>query len=493
MADIKRQSFKELANFQPKQFEAFQEMIKPECKYFLYGGAAGGGKSYFLRWTALYLAMYYFKKHKIKNVNVGLFSKDYPTLKDRQIARIKREFPDYLGDLKDFQDEGYSFKLAPEYGGGFILLRNLDDPSKYKSTEFAAELVEELTENKEEVFEDLRFRLRWPNLKEVKFIGATNPTGIGHAWVKDKWINKDPHKTDRERDRFSFVPAFPQDNRFIDENYIEGLKSLPENKKKALLEGSWDTFEGQVFQEFSRGLHVMAPIVPSPSFPHFLSFDWGYSDKSAFAAYAHALVPTKVDGIDFNRIITYQEWYGSLKSPQEWAEQIYKQAATKKFVRGYCDPAMMNTGTDGSTSISKLMQKKWKQLHGYNWLTMRKGNNNRINRVATVHNWLKMAPDNIPYWVITSNCQNLIRTLPELVYDENNPDDVDTTQEDHAYDSAGYFMVMQKFVDADPGGYHTYRTREIFKPFNKKGEAVGLDLDKFKQEVARKRTSIKYF
>src|SRR5690348_8850664 len=125
-------NFTDLAGFQPRQLEAFRALFLPTTKYLLYGGAAGGGKSYLLRWVAAALGMYYSQKYGIKGVPIGLFSADYPTLKDRQVKMIKREFPEWLGTIKETRDEGYIFVADDRWGGWHIMLRNLDDPSKYK-------------------------------------------------------------------------------------------------------------------------------------------------------------------------------------------------------------------------------------------------------------------------------------------------------------------------------------------------------------------------
>src|SRR3990167_8516566 len=170
-------SFLSLSQFQPKQLEAWNKLFDNRCKYLLYGGSAHGGKSYFLRWAALGLALYYTSKYNLRHVPIGLFSEDYPTLKDRQVIKIKDEFPAWLGELKETRDEGFVFRGRRRYGEFLILLRNLDDPSKYASTEFAAELVEELTKNPEETFVNLRFRLRYPGVEDVKILGAAKPPG----------------------------------------------------------------------------------------------------------------------------------------------------------------------------------------------------------------------------------------------------------------------------------------------------------------------------
>ena len=465
---IKNLRFSELINFQPKQLRALETLFTPECKYFLYGGAAYGGKSYFLRWVAVALAMYYFKKYGIKQVPIGLFSEDYPTLKDRQIIKIKREMPLWLGRLKNARDEGYMFELTSEYGGGQVLLRNLDDPSKYASSEFAAILVEELTKNVKDTFDDLRFRLRYPGISDVKFVGATNPGQRGHGWVKDKWIDKDPRKLDPERERFFFIQSLPTDNKHLDPGYLEQLKSLPERKRKMLLEGSWDIVAGAVFSQFDRQTHVIDNIIPdTEECEHVMWMDWGLADPAYFACYLSAIVKQKLeDGRVFNRIITYQEWYlndMNFKdiSPRTLAAHIYQTAKTKKISKAWVDPSMTGRVSDGSTSISSRMEKEWKRLNGKKWVRLTGAGNDRISGWAVMQDWMNIAPDELPYWVITKGCPNLIRTLPILVYDENKlskgKNDVDTTQDDHGADACRYGITNVKFISVKPGSYSAIR------------------------------------
>jgi hypothetical protein len=112
---------------------------------------------------------------------------------------------------------------------------------------------------------------------------------------------------------------------------------------------------------------------------------------------------------------------------------------------------MHNTQTDGSLSIAQIMMNFWKQ-RGLK-IQLLRGNNNRIARVATVHNWLSISGDDLPYWLICKNCHKLIETLPELVHDENRVDDVDTDGNDHGYDSVGYFLMSVKFKRIIPASF----------------------------------------
>jgi len=180
----KQVKWSELVHFYNKQKEATG--IADQFRYTLFGGSAGPGKSYWLRWYPIRQLIKWHNRTGVKGITAGLFSEDYPSLKDRHISKMQNEFPKWLGDLKDDSKTGLGFYLKPEFGSGVLALRNLDDTSKYLSSEFALVAVDELTRNNEDVFNTLRLRLRWPGIPDTKFIAATNPGSKGHAWVKKK-------------------------------------------------------------------------------------------------------------------------------------------------------------------------------------------------------------------------------------------------------------------------------------------------------------------
>lgn len=234
--EIERIKFSELSGFFPKQIEA-QEASK-RFKFTLFGGSVGSGKSRWLRWMMVYWLIKLYAKYDIPGVRAGLFCEDYPALEDRHLSKVKFEFPEWLGT---YNQQRHEFTLAPEYGSGIIAFRNLDDPQKYLSVEFAVMGVDEINRNPKTVFDMLRSRLRWPGIKDTKFLAGCNP--LGEAWVKNMWVKRLFSPEEKEQYEFVFVPALPTDNPHLPQEYYKSLESLPESQRKAYLEGNWDAFD----------------------------------------------------------------------------------------------------------------------------------------------------------------------------------------------------------------------------------------------------------
>ena len=229
-------SFTELTHFFPKQLEALKASRR--FKYVLFGGSVGSGKSYWIRWSAVYWLMEYYSKYGIKGINAGVFCEHYPSLNDRHLKKVRHEFPKWLGT---FNESKHEFTLAPEYGSGVISFRNLDEPEKYLSVEFAVIAIDEVNRNPKSTFDMLRSRHRWPGIKDVKFIAGCNP--LGEAWVKNMWVKRLFPPNEKEQYEFVYVPALPTDNPHLDKSYYDALESLPDNQRKAYLEGNWDAFD----------------------------------------------------------------------------------------------------------------------------------------------------------------------------------------------------------------------------------------------------------
>ncbi len=234
-------NFFRLANFFEKQIE-FLRATK-ENKFVLYGGSAGSGKSYALRWISLYYALYYAKKYGA-STHIGLFCKTYKELEDRHLKYIRQEFPEWLGD---FYEQKKEFHLKEEYGGAIISFRNLDEPEKYLSAEFALMAIDEITQIPFETFKILLTRLRYPGIEDTKFICASNPIGEHMLWVRQFFVEKNlPSEFEKYRNQIAFIKALPHDNPYLNYEYFEQLKSLPEKERGAFLDGDWYAFEGEM-------------------------------------------------------------------------------------------------------------------------------------------------------------------------------------------------------------------------------------------------------
>jgi hypothetical protein len=168
--------FSDLCHFTEKQWQATE--AADTHRYTLFGGSRGPGKTYWLRWYLLRFLFIAAGEHGIRNMRVMLACEDYPSLRERQISKIETEFPATFGT---YQKSANEFRLHPHFGGGVIALRNLDDPSKYQSAEYACIAIDEITKNSERDFHILRGSLRWPGFDGVRV--ASTRSKLPDLWV----------------------------------------------------------------------------------------------------------------------------------------------------------------------------------------------------------------------------------------------------------------------------------------------------------------------
>lgn len=420
----------------PKQCEFLHQLFDLHKEYILYGGAAGGGKSYILRWACMLFLIMAWKVYKVRNVRAGLFCEDYPTLRDRQLSKMVREFPPFMGKLRKSEAEGLIWELPNDdtFGGGFIAPRNLDKPEKYDSVEFGIVAVDELTKNPPEIFEELNKRIRWPGFPEdfiFPFIAGSNPGGRGHGWVKGLWIDKEfPVELQASAKNFAFVQAFAQDNQYNPKNYVEKkLLTLPEQLRRAYAFGDWEAFVGQYFGEWRTTIH----ICPRFKIPHywtrFTTEDWGFA--SPWCRLWFAVSP---EGL----VIAYREQYELHRLPEYMAKEGKRlsEGETIKYKLG--DPAMwqeVGRAYGGSGVVIA------DQLHEHGW-TLQKADNQRIAGWQHVRHflaWERNAKGVLVrppmFQVMEGTCPNLVRTMPTQIFSKLVPEDLDTDAEDHGPDT----------------------------------------------------------
>lgn len=453
-ADCEVVRFSELAGFFSRQLEAL-DLLKSK-KYILYGGAAGGGKSRFLRWACVWFLLRAWAVFGVWGVRVGLFCENYPALRDRHLSKVGPEFPRWLGRVRNTQTEGLVFELRPELGAGILCFRNLDDPGKYDSVEFAMAAVDELTKNRVMTFNELRKRLRWPVVQadldfagdgrpgrfppdfNYPFLAASNPGSVGHAWCKRLWVDRDfPPELQNYADRFAYVQSLATDNPYNPPSYFEDLLTLPEPMRSAYALGKWDVFVGQFFEEWRPEFHVVSGFEIPSYWRRFCATDWGYSSWACTLWYA--VSPENI-------VYVYREAYVRQMDTPRLGELFCRLSAGEKIAYRKLDPACWDSSRGPSIAEG---------LANAGWLC-EKADNDRISGWERVRDYLAWRVDEKgrmvrqPALQVFKCCSNLIRTLPTQIFDPRNPDDLDTNAEDHAVDALRYGLMSRPGTSVVP-------------------------------------------
>jgi phage terminase large subunit len=408
-------------------------------RYLLYGGSRGSMKSHTLRWASLYRLLHWAEEGH-RGVRVGIFCETYDTLEDRQISKIEREFPRWLGTLKRTQIDGLGFYINERYGGGVILLRNLDEPNKYVGGEFAGIAVDELTRNDKATFDALRGSMRWPGIDNTYFWGATNPLGIGLAWVRSLWIERDfPPEMQALAEQFHFVRAFPSDNPHLTKDYWADLMSQPEHIRRAWVDGDWYIPVGVMFEELRQGLHQSPPELLDDDYERCIVIDWGYEHDAAagwFAYWQDGQAP---------RARQYREMVQNKTTPPVFAAQLVAKSEGERIRRAILDSAAWSTPQDGGPSPADQMEPILRQA-GIHLERTPKGAGSRVRGWTLLHTWLYPGRTGGPLLTFSTECKKTWLQLTTLVRGEA-PQDIEDLAKGQADDCAD---MVRYFVSSRP-------------------------------------------
>lgn len=263
-----------VVSLQPKQKEAFRKSLITPVTFF--GGAKGGGKSYFIRGREIYRRMKYAGTRGV------IIRKTLPELWDNHIYPILKEHP----QLNNYFDKTKKIIHFPNGSTtSFSYLQNEQDVFTYQGREFEDISIDEATQHSYGTFTTLRSSNRTTNSTiNPTMILTGNPGGIGHAWVKRLFIDKKYLENEKPED-YVFIQAFVQDNKKLleaDPEYINRLKALPPHLRKAYLDGDWNIHAGQALSELSYQTHVIEPFELPPSVSWFAGFDPGFNHPFSF-------------------------------------------------------------------------------------------------------------------------------------------------------------------------------------------------------------------
>ena len=413
----------------------------------LYGGAAGGGKSYAmlvdpLRYChkpvhrALILRRSMPELRELIDKSRELYPKAFPGCKFREVeklwnfpsgAKIEFGFLERDADVYRYQGQAYSWI-------GF-------DEITHLPTEFG--------------WNYLASRLRTTDPEIVPYLRCTaNPGGVGAHWVKKRYVDpNEPNKAFEGSDGLTrkFIPARLDDNPYLAEDgrYEQMLKALPAVQRKQLLEGNWDITEGAAFAEFDPDFHVIPPFQIPVGWERVKGIDYGYASESA-------CVWGAIDPSD-RTLIIYRELYQKNLTGVDLAQLITQMEIEDPFsVAGVLDTAAWNrTGTTGPTVGETLVRAGHK---------LRRADKNRIQGKIQIHEYLKVQQSGRPRIQIFNTCPNLIRELQSIPLDRSNPEDVDTHAQDHAYDALRYLIMSRPKVNDPLAQLRYMRMEQAYTP-----------------------------
>lgn len=453
----------------PKQAAAFAE----RHRYVGYGGARGGGKSWFVRWKAVLLCLRY------PGIKVLITRRSYRELLNNHIVPMMT----MLHGIATYNRSDKVFRFPNGSSIWFGYCANDGDLGQYQGAEYDIWFADEAGQFQETWLETIDACVRGANDFPKRTYFTLNPGGPSHGYFKRVFVDRRYREEEHPED-YAFIQALCTDNEALMQSqpeYLRSLEKLPPKIRKAWLEGSWDVYQGQFFEDFydlpdhyidRQNTHVIEPFEIPASWKIYRSFDWGYNKPFSCGWWA-----VDHDGVVY-RIL---ELYGCTDQPNEglkWPPfkvfaEIHKietehRWLAGKHIIGIADPAIWDA--EMGESIADVAAR--------HQVFFSKGDNKRIPGWMQVHYRLAFDSNGFPMMYVFRNCKAFIRTIPLLQYDDHKPEDLDTDGEDHVADEVRYFLMARPIKPIHEAPADTYRQSPA---------AVFLDIPREDIRAAAKR------
>jgi len=441
-----QENLKENVAFYPNEGPQTDFLAASE-KDVLYGGAAGGGKSFAMLIDPLRYC------HK-KAHRALILRRSMPELREL-IDKSRELYPQAFPGAKFREVEKlWNFPSGAKIEFGF--LERDADVYRYQGQAYSWIGFDEITHLPTEFgWNYLASRLRTTDSSIQTYLRCTaNPGGVGSHWVKKRYVEPfENNKSFLGKDGLTrkFIPAKLEDNPYLakDGVYEQMLKSLPPIQRRQLLEGNWDVAEGAAFVEFDPTAHVIEPFVLPIGWERVKAIDYGYASESC-------CLWGIVDMQD-KTLIIYRELYRKGLTGEELGSIIAEMEMDDPFsVSGVLDTAAWaKTGTTGPTVGEALVKKGHK---------LRRADKNRVQGKIQIHEYLKVRDSGRPKLQIFNTCPNLIRELQSIPLSKTNPEDVDTHASDHAYDALRYMIMSRPRVESPFDRIRNLKREQFYKP-----------------------------
>ncbi len=447
---------------QPKQ----QAFFDARTRYVCYGGARGGGKSWCVRHKAVFMAL------KWNGIRILILRRTFPELRENHILPLRAMLAP-MGKAAQYRaaDKTFEFRNGSRIVFGYCASEG--DVDQYQGQEYDVIFIDEATHFTEYQYKTLTACLRGANDFPKRMYLTCNPGGVGHAWVKRLFIDRDFQGDERAED-YVFIPAKLKDNLILmekDPEYARRLDNLPPGLREAWRDGKWDVFVGQFFTEWDREIHVVEAFQPPAWWRWYVTMDYGLDMLAALLIGVNDLGEAYVvgevyEGRDLST--EYDPHEGLIVS--EAAEAVKDLAGGRTITAYLAPPDLWNARQETGKSVADIFAE-----HGV-YLT--KTSNDRTDGWLAVKEWLKprMCEDGEkrPRLRFFPNCRNIIRCLPLLQYDEKRPNDVKNEPHEltHAPDALRGFCVYwtaSGLPPAEPAREKLINRPEMQRALKKKG------------------------
>jgi hypothetical protein len=450
-----------------------------------YGGAAGGGKSYWLLISILTFAAL------TPGVQCAVFRRRYKELHQSIIPLALALLP-----RKTFKFDKQLGKLEFPHNGSvvwFLHCARDSDVILYQSANWLKLAIDEASHMTQFIVDYLTTRVRGDG-RLVQVLMGSNPGGPGHGWLKRRFVRPSGAEVGNRRspqplevwrpfppaDRPNaytmsrvFIPAFYSDNVEMlkfDPDYLErAILPLGGSKARQLAYGDWDSNDGMMFGPDWEAEHIVRgddeallslgftphQVIPWHVIPRqdwrppasakiYGSIDYGYGAPWAF--HLHAILPG-------GHIRTFFEVYQAGVRDREQA-RIVCNVITRFMAPvsdGGChmqrpewvvyDPQMDNSREEvGLTQSISDVYREELSTAGPGIQLIAGARSSRVSRIQRTKDALAAGADGFPHWQVTAACPNLVRTLPEMPVDPDDPEVIDEGAEDHAWEGCGRFL-----------------------------------------------------
>jgi len=421
----------------PKQIQFFNSTKR----YIAYGGARGGGKSWAARTKAVLLALNY------GGIQILILRRTLTELRENHVIPLMTQ----LNGIAKYNAQNKEFAFP---NGSRILLGYCSaesDVLQYQGQAYDVIFLEEATQFSEFQKDTLTESNRASGMMSEKFSPrmyfTCNPGGVGHAWVKRLFIDRE-YRNKENPANYDFIPSTVYDNEFLMTNnpeYVENLENLPEMRKRAMLYGDWDAFEGQYFPEWDRAVHVVKPHDIPANYNRFISLDYGMDMTAAHWWF--------VDTHGFCEI--YRELHEPGLILSEAAKRIKSMCPVDKDGKQIekidyivASPDLWNKRQETGESGAEIMAANGLNGDtGIAWL--RPANDSRIPGWRTMREYLNPIPDQYgtktPRLKIYETCVYACKHIPLLQYDDRVLEDAASTPHEitHACESIRYGIMSR--------------------------------------------------